>query len=86
MNSVKALLAKINENILNPLIALLFALALLYFMYGVFEFIKGADSEDARKTGGSHILWGFIGLLIMFSVYGILRILTNTLGVPPVNP
>lgn len=86
MNSVKALLAKIYEQLLNPLIALLFALALLYFMYGIFEFIKGSDSEDARKTGGQHILWGFIGLLIMFSVYGILRVLTNTLGVPAINP
>jgi hypothetical protein len=86
MDSVKALLGKIEDNILNPLIALLFSLALLYFLFGVYEFIRGASDPEARKTGGNHILWGFIGLLIMFGVYGILKIVTNTLGVPAINP
>ena len=77
---------KIYENILNPLVALVFALALLYFLYGVYEFIRGASDPKARETGGQHILWGFIGLVIMFSVYGILKVLTNTLGVPEITP
>lgn len=86
MDSAKALLLRINEQILNPLLALLFAVAVLYFLFGVFEFIKGSNSPDGRKTGGNHILWGVIGLFIMASVYGILKVLTNTLGVPPINP
>jgi len=86
MNTVQVLLLKIEENILNPLVALLLALAVLYFLFGVFEFIKGSSDSTDRATGGRHILWGIIGLVIMISVYGILRILTNTLGVPEIRP
>jgi len=78
MEPLKALVGKIEDAILNPLIILLFALALVYFLWGVFEFIKGADSEDARKIGKSHIVWGIVGMAIMFSVLSIKKIIENT--------
>ena len=81
METVIQLLAKINDSILNPLIALMFAVAIMYFLWGMFEFIKGADNSEARKTGQSHMIWGVIGLFIMVSVISILKIIINTLGV-----
>lgn len=72
--------------IVNPLIVFLFALALVYFLYGVFVFIRGADSEEVRDTGKKHMLWGLVGLFIMVSVYGILSIVIGTVGAtPPTN-
>lgn len=82
MDSVKALLTKINHLILNPLIALMFAVALLYFLFGVFQYIAGAADAKKREVGQLHMLWGFIGLLIMVAVFSIIRIIANTLGVP----
>lgn len=74
------IIGKIGTYIINPLIGLLFAVALVLFIFGIFEyFIKGDDSE-ARLTGGRHILWGFIGMVIMFGVYGILHIIIGTFG------
>lgn len=67
--------------IVNPLITLMFILALCVFVYGVFEFIRGADNEDARKKGQSHMIWGVIGLFIMVSVFAIIRLLLNTFGI-----
>jgi hypothetical protein len=67
-------------NIVNPIIYFLFAIALMYFLYGVIVFILNADDEEARKTGKKHILWGIIGLFIMVSVYGILGIVLGTVG------
>lgn len=81
MDALKSLLFKINELILNPLIALMFAIAVLYFLWGMLEFIQGAADPKARETGRSHMIWGIIGLFIMISVYGILNIIINTLGV-----
>lgn len=40
--------------------------------------IKGADSEEDLKTGKRHLLWGLIGLLIMFGAQGILMIIKGT--------
>jgi uncharacterized membrane protein len=72
---------KIGDMIINPIIQVLFAVALVVFLWGVFEFIKGSDSEEARKKGTQHIFWGIIGMVIMVSVFGIIRILLNTFGI-----
>lgn len=69
------------DAIVNPVIYLLFGLALVYFLFGVFMFVRGADDEEARNTGRQHMLWGIVGLAIMVSVYGILRIVAGTVGV-----
>jgi hypothetical protein len=47
----------------------------------VLEFIRGANSEDKRTAGRQHMLWGFVGFLIMFGVWGIINILLNTFGI-----
>jgi hypothetical protein len=72
--------ANINEWILNPIILLLFVLALLLFFWGLAEFILKAGSEDGRTKGKQHMLWGIIGIFVMFAVYGILKVLANTFG------
>lgn len=79
--AITSILGKIGDVIINPLIELLFGVALLIFLYGVFEYFIKSGEAEARKTGGQHILWGLIGMLIMFGVYGIIRIITGTFGI-----
>lgn len=74
-------LGKINTNIINPIIELAFIVATVVFLWGIFEFIRGADDKDKRQKGRDHILWGLVGFVIMFGVYGIITILVNTIGV-----
>lgn len=74
------LLYNIEYFILTPLIYLFFALALILFLYGVFEFIKNSNDPEERKKGGQHILWGVVGMAIMFSVYGLINLILNTLS------
>lgn len=77
--TIDQFIVNIANVILNPLIRLMFAAAVIYFLYGVFVYIKNADSEGDRKTGAQHILWGLIGIVIMMGVYGILELFTSTL-------
>lgn len=70
---------KLAEEIINPVILFLVALALLIFMWGLFEYIRGADSLDARSKGRTHMLWGIIGLFIMVSAYGILNVVVDSI-------
>jgi len=78
--SFDSLLSKITEQILNPIILLLFSLAVIYFLYGVFVFVQNAESPDKRVEGRDHIIWGVIGMFIMVSVYGIINLVLNTIS------
>jgi len=75
-----AFISNVNRLILNPLIVLLFAIAFVYFLYGVLVFIFNQSSEEKKTTGKSHMLWGIIGLTIMMGVWAILNIVVNTFG------
>lgn len=81
MTNAEKLIHNFNNVILNPIIALLFGVALVVFLWGVFQYLLGGDSEDARKTGARHILWGVVGLAIMISAFGIINIALGTFGI-----
>ncbi len=72
---VARLMNSIERVILNPLIIFLFALAMAYFLYGVMQFIVNPGSEEMKKTGKSHMIWGVVGMAIMVSVFGIMKII-----------
>ena len=73
-------LKNVNKAIINPLIILLFGIALLVFLYGVFEYVKGGASDEGRSTGTRHMFWGIFGLFIMVSALGLVTFIANTVG------
>jgi hypothetical protein len=74
------LIQNILTNIVNPLILLMVGVAIIFFLWGVFEFIRNADSSEERKKGGEHMLYGALGLFIMSTAYGILNLILGTIG------
>lgn len=78
-------LGKVVVQIINPLILLLAATAFILFLWGVFEFIKGAGEESKREEGKRAILWGLIGLVVIFGAYGIINLALGTFSLPPVQ-
>ena len=78
--SVVTLMKSVNRVIINPLIILLFALAVVYFLYGLVKYLLSPENEEIRKSSKSHMLWGIIGMFIMISVFGIMSLILNTLG------
>ncbi|MFH0755477.1 MAG: hypothetical protein V1910_02310 [bacterium] len=74
------LLNNIITNIVNPIIYLLMALSVIYFIWGIMVFIKNADNADKRKEGYLHMLWGIIGIFIMISARGIIHIIISSMG------
>lgn len=68
-------------HIVQPLVKLMFIVAILVFVWGVVEMIMNASSEESRQKGTRHIMWGLIGLFVMLGVYGILNLLINTLSI-----
>jgi hypothetical protein len=76
----QTLIANIKQNILNPIIVLLFALALLYFLHGVYKAVKGSSSEEERRLGQQNIIWGLVGMFIMISAFGLVNLICGTIG------
>lgn len=78
MNSVSQLIDRINEVIVNPLIALFFTLATVLFFVGVVQFLF-SQSPEAKSQGSRHMIWGVIGMTIMISVFGIMNFLVDVI-------
>lgn len=76
---LKKYVGKFVDIIVNPAIVLLFAAALVVFLYGVVELLL-SGSPEKKETGKQHILWGIIGMTIMLGVFAIVRILGGTVG------
>lgn len=74
-------LAKVVAEIVNPVILLLSAVAFIVFLWGVFEFVRNAGDETKRAEGRDAILWGLVGLVIIFGAYGIINLALGTFGI-----
>jgi hypothetical protein len=65
----------------NILVPVLFAVAFIVFLWGVFKaFILGANDEEAKEGGKNLMLWGLIGFFVMISIWGLVNILTGTVN------
>ena len=65
--------------IVSALIPLIFALAFLFFLWGILRFMAATDQKK-REESKKFIWWGIIGLFVMVSIWGIIKIIGNTLG------
>ncbi len=72
----------ISDVIINPLLALIFALGLLVFIWGIVEFMWGLSTEASKKDEGKqHMLWGLVGMFVMVAAYSIIKVIAATLNV-----
>ncbi len=78
---IKSFLNNVNNVVVNPLIFLMFAIALLVFSWGAFQYVWNAADDKTHEAGRSSMLWGIVGLVIMVSVFGIIRFVLSTFGI-----
>ncbi len=77
-----ASLANQLETVVNALIPILLALALLLFIWGVIQyFILGAGDEGKRETGRAYMLYAIIGLVAIVAVWGLVNLVLSILGI-----
>ncbi len=73
---------------MRTLTTLIFAAAVLYFLYGVFNFVQSAGDETKRQEGRMQLIYGIIGLAVMASIYGLINFIgSSTVGIggPPIS-
>lgn len=71
--------------IISALLPLIFTLAFVTFIWGVFRFMYSED-KNKKQEAKNFILWGIIGLFVMVSLWGIIAILGQTFGIRSVVP
>lgn len=87
--TIKELVYRISYYILNPLIKIGFVAALVYFFWGVIEYLYDRNSGrvvDTTAVGGKggkgadQIVYGLFGLFAMASAFGIMHLMKSLTG------
>jgi len=72
------------QDLLDTSIPVIFGLALIYFFWGLAQFIlNDAGNEKTREDGKKKMIWGIVALFVFISIYGILRFIGETLQIEP---
>ena len=61
------------------IIPLLYALIFLLFIFGVFRYFF-TGGEENREKGKQFVVWSLIGMVAVFSVWGVVNLLLSTLA------
>ena len=78
-----SILVAAGRNLIDTLIFLVVAIALLVFMWGLAKFIfKVGGDEKAVADGKRLMIWGTIALFVMLSIWGIIRFVRNEIFPP----
>jgi len=80
MKTIETIITNI-EKVINLLVPLVFAIAFIVFLWGIFQFFfaKAGDAE-ARQKGRQFVMWGIIAFAIMISVWGLTNLVVSSLG------
>lgn len=79
--AIVRILQPIITYVLRPAFDILMGVAVVVFIWGVAQLIIKKDDASVRQEATQHILWGVVGFFIIFGVFGIIRLVANTLGV-----
>lgn len=78
--TVRDVLVTIKE-LMDLGVPILITLAMLYFLYGLGEYIFKAVDAKSRDEARERMIGGIIALFVMASVWGLVGIVANTFGV-----
>ena len=68
----------------KTLMPLVFALALLAFVWGVFNtFILGGSNSEKQKEGKQLMMYSVLGFVAMFAIWGIVAFVISVIGITP---
>ena len=79
--TIKDLVNALLQAVVNPLIALLFAIATAIFVWGIIQYVIGSQGNQSQAEAGKRVItYGLLGMFIMASAWGIVKILCNFFG------
>lgn len=68
-------------DLITLLIPIVIALGLLFFIWGMVQFIIAAGDDEAKAAGKQRMVWGIFALFVIVAVWGIVQLLADIAGV-----
>jgi uncharacterized membrane protein YidH (DUF202 family) len=68
-------------NLVDTLIPIVIAIGLLFFIWGLVQFIAASGDEAAKDEGKRKMIWGVIALFVIVAVWGLVDLLASLVGV-----
>lgn len=74
------------SGIINALIPMVLALAVLFFFWGLAMYMFDAGNSEKKQEGIQMMIMGVMAIFVMVSVWGIIRVLQQTFQVDQGKP
>lgn len=75
--NIEGLVVKITDVINKAIVPLIFAIAFVVFIWGIFWYFI-ARNEEGKVQGRDLMIWGLVAFFVMISVWGLVNILVGT--------
>jgi hypothetical protein len=86
LSGIKRFLDNIITFMNGTLVPLVFAIAFLVFLWGVFKtFILGGSDPEKQGEGKQLMMYAIAGFVVMVSLWGIVNLVANGLGLKSQN-
>jgi len=63
--------------VLNSVVPLFVAVAVVFFLWNVFKYINSGDNAETRGQARSMMIYGVIAIFVMVSIWGLVGVLRN---------
>ena len=73
------------NTVVHILIPAFFALAIVYFFWGMGKYILAAGDPDKAKEGRSIMIYGVIAIAVMAVLFGLVQWLASAVGIDNTN-
>ncbi len=83
-NGIRGIICQL-QGILSSILPILISLGVIYFIWGVVQYVIG-DGEEAKKTGKDRMIYGIIGFAVILGLWGFVNILVGTFGLNATAP
>jgi Na+/H+-dicarboxylate symporter len=69
------------QTIVNMLIPIVAALALIAFFWGLARFIFNANNDEKKGEGKNMMIYGVLALFVLASIWGLVTFLQKSIGI-----
>jgi len=59
----------------------IFSLALVFFLWNMMVFVLNSGNDEKRTIGKQRMIWGIVIFVVMFGIWGIVKIIMTTFGI-----
>jgi len=70
---------KTAKDLVADTIPLVIGLALVYFIYGIAQYISNSGDAAKKEEGKTRMTWGIIALFVIISVWGLVSLIQYTI-------